>query len=182
MPLDKVLFSKDSDEWATPPELLQLCVDVMETISLDPCDSHDHPNPFAKRSFFIDTVPNSLDRVWGPPDQAWTLYLNPPFSNIKRWTEKLVKEYELGHVKEAIALLPARTDTHWFSDIAQETKAFCFLKGRVGYIPPTGTAPAKAPFPSVVLYIGWRKDRFLEVFADKGLCLQHRPPFTSKGQ
>ena len=222
----KTLFSSESDEWSTPPELLALVVDVMEGIGLDPCDSKDHPNPYARRNFNIDSDPDGLNRRW-----KGTIFMNPPFSNIGRWTEHLAAEYIDGACTEAVALLPARTDTKWFSGLAQHTKAFCFLKGRVLFIPPvdSGTladfltsakehaavrrkeaedaqenwlpdeelwrnagwsedevrrledklkkAKTKAPFPSVLLYLGWRPKKFMEVFESIGLVLQPPPRY-----
>lgn len=169
----KTLFSRESDEWATPRHLLDLAAKFMEGIDLDPCDSHDNPNPLATNHFYIDTVPNSLDRPW-----VGRIYMNPPFSNIELWADKLINEL-LGDCTEAVCILPVRSDTKWFQDkLAPYTKAYCFIKGRVGYIPPSGKAPAKAPFPSLVMYQGWRSVRsFQETWEKTGLVLQPPPRY-----
>ena len=89
--------------------------------------------------------------------------MNPPYGRaIPAWTGHLCREYAAGRVTQAIALLPARTDTAWFRGIAPFT--ICFLHGRLRF---SGTDTG-APFPSMAVYLGPNPKRFADAFADAG--------------
>lgn len=193
MAVSKVMYSSASDEWATPIDLLRQASAAMGGIDLDPADSLNNPNPFAKKCYNLQTI-SGLDAPW-----VGKIYLNPPFSEIQKWMEKLRKDYLLNYITEAIALVPARTDTQWFQDFAPVVSGYCFLKGRVKYIPPpplpvedTGdevedadpesVEPEKrksfsAPFPSVFLYVGYRPMRFRDTVETDGIVLVKPPKY-----
>ena len=89
--------------------------------------------------------------------------MNPPYGNeISRWVMHLCHEFDEGRTKEAIALLPARTDTRWFASLVTFPK--CFIHGRLKF----GDGPHSAPFPSVVVYMGMNGQRFAKVFGNIG--------------
>jgi len=80
---------------------------------------------------------DGLKRIW-----RGRVYLNPPYGReIRSWILKLHDAYQAGSVCEAIALLPARTDTQWFRILRPYPK--CFLTGRLKF----GEARNSAPFP-----------------------------------
>ncbi len=89
--------------------------------------------------------------------------MNPPYGReIREWVKKLHEEYQVGNTKEAIALLPARTDTQWFKILREYPR--CFIYGRLIF----GNAKTSAPFPSVVVYLGMQPERFNQVFSKLG--------------
>lgn len=71
------------------------------------------------------------------------MFCNPPYGpKIRQFLEK-AKEAEL-----AVFLVPARTDTKWFHDIAlPESKEIRFVRGRLKF----GGSKNGAPFPSMIL-------------------------------
>lgn len=151
------MFSSATDKHNTPAWLVEKVREFLDGIELDPCTSPDNP---CKAMRFFTEQDDGLAMVW----QARTVYMNPPYGReIGDWTESLVNSYERGHIDEAIALLPARTDTQWWQGIA--AYPVCFIKGRLRFNDVTQSAP----FPSALIYLGYRWERFWDSFQDIGL-------------
>jgi hypothetical protein len=162
-----VHYSSATPEWYTPPAILERVVRVLGSIDLDPCS--DGPTSLVPASRRLTRADDGLAQLW-----SGRVFLNPPYGrDIGRWVEKLVSSYEQGHVAEAIALLPARTDTTWFAVLA--SYPVCFVRGRVRFV----GASSGAPFPSAVVYLGRNPLRFYDVFCDLG---QIRPPAYHSGR
>jgi DNA N-6-adenine-methyltransferase Dam len=151
------LFTSNTDEWNTPQEILRRVLAVLGEIDLDPCsNSIESPNVPAK-SHYTESM-DGLSKEW-----CGRVYMNPPYGDvIGDWTKKLVSEYRAGRVTQALALVPARTDTQWFREFREFPR--CFIIGRLKF----GDAANGATFPSVVINLGCDHDRFLEVFGAIG--------------
>jgi hypothetical protein len=106
--------SSASNEWFTPPHIIQLARAVMDGIDLDPASSKVANRAVgATRIFTKAADPPALRRPW-----RGRVWLNPPGgcldandrpvkngkSSAKRWWEKLVTEYVAGRVSEALFL------------------------------------------------------------------------------
>ena len=151
-----VHFSSDSPEWYTPPEMIERVVAVLGSIDLDPCSNTGDPNVPAARHF--TAIDDGLSRDW-----SGKVFMNPPYGReIGLWVSKLRTSFELGHVKEALALVPSRTDAAWFAEL--RSYARCFLRGRLKFIGGKNSAP----FPSMTVYLGQRTDGFAKVFETLG--------------
>ena len=96
-----------------------------------------------------------------------TVFLNPPYARgiIDLWIEKLLVEYQARRVEQAIALVPARTETEWFSGLYRFP--LLFISGRLHFLSPDGEKSA-APFPSVLALIGDDVDGFARWFGHLG--------------
>lgn len=150
-----VHYSSQSPEHCTPDAIIELVMQVLEDITLDPCADKDKNVP-AEHHFTIEE--NGLLQNW-----FGTVYMNPPYgSEIKQWVCKLHDEYEFGKVRSAIALVPARTDTAWFNRLSDYR--VCFIRGRLKF---KGNREV-APFPSAVIYLGSKPARFKEIFSEIG--------------
>lgn len=150
-----VHYSSDSPEWYTPAEIVALVQAVLGQIDLDPCSNVGKPN-----------VPAVLHYTWVNDglQQPWRgrVYMNPPYGRtIGSWVEKLAASYEAGQVSEAIALLPARTDTAWFRRLRPYLR--CFIAGRLSF-----SEEGTAPFPSVAVYLGENERVFVQMFSGIG--------------
>lgn len=154
-------FNSESYEWYTPHHIIDATLSVLEQIDLDPCsNSNINPNIPAFKHF--TKVENGLSLPW-----HGRVYLNPPYGKeIKSWVQKLNEHYAKSDICEAIALLPARTDTEWFYYLREYPR--CFLKGRLNFSNHENTAP----FPSVVFYLGGKIERFKQGFAELGDIFQ----------
>src|SRR4030095_4997656 len=87
------------------------------------------------------------------------VYMNPPYGReIEQWVSKLDREFQANRVNEAIALVPARTDTKWFGVLNRYL--CCFVSGRLTFIGNDDPAP----FPSAVFYLGADMGKFYHWF------------------
>jgi DNA polymerase-1 len=152
------LLSSASEEWYTPPEILQAVQACLGPIELDPCsNSPTAPNVPAARHY--TTVDDGLAREWS----AATVFLNPPYGRvIAAWVAKLLAEYAAGRVREAITLVPARTDTAWFRPLFAHP--VCYVRGRLKF----SGSPNAAPFPSALVYLGANPERFRQAVLHLG--------------
>ena len=165
-----VHFSSKKKEHYTPAHIVEMAREVMQAIDLDPAScaqanetvnaAHwyglDHPD---------DAHRDGLAAVW-----FGRVWMNPPYGDeIAGWTDRLVHQYAMERVIEAIALVPARTDTGWFKRAAAG-RMVCFVTGRLKF----GNAENSAPFPSALIYFGEDADAFRVVFGAIGLIATFR--------
>jgi phage N-6-adenine-methyltransferase len=151
-----VHYSSEQDEWLSPRSIIVRVQEVFGEIDLDPCSNPvGEPNVPAKTYF--TAADNGLQRSW-----HGRVFINPPYSQIVHWIEKLHDEFECGRVTEAITLVPSRTDTGWF--VGLRDAVICFVRGRLAFSGSRNTAP----FPSAVAYFGPDLDRFQAAFDDLG--------------
>lgn len=152
-----VHFTSDSPEWYTPPEIIERAVKLFGAIDLDPC-SNSHKNPTVPSANRFTKDDDGLSKTW-----KGKVYMNPPYGReIVEWVEKLAAEHKSGNVTEAVALVPARTDTEWFRMLRVFPR--CFVSGRLNFSGHENSAP----FPSVVFYLGKRLSAFVKAFGDIG--------------
>jgi hypothetical protein len=153
----QVMGSSDSPEWYTPDYIVKLVCELMGEIDTDPC-SNSHATPYVPARIPFTKEDDGLTQHW----QGKT-YLNPPYgSEIGKWVDKLIDEYEHGEVEEAVALLPARIDTIWFQPLY--AYLMCNVRGRIQF----ANSPYHAPFPCVIAYLGEREEDFIRVFKETG--------------
>jgi hypothetical protein len=151
----RVMGSSASDEWYTPPHVVELVEDTLGEVDLDPCW---HPESPVRATTTYTAAADGLAQPW-----AGRVYMNPPYGRgIGAWVEKLVAEYEAGEVSEAIALVPARTDAAWFRRFDPFPR--CFVWGRLSF---SGVQDSAA-FPSAVIYLGRNVRYFAKVFGAIG--------------
>jgi hypothetical protein len=160
----QVHFSSASPEHYTPREILDAVVACLGQIDLDPCSNGGRNVP-AMRHF--TSVENGLDQPW-----QGTVYMNPPYGReIDAWVTKLCAEHARpGGVTEAIALVPARTDTQWFLKLRDYV--CCFVTGRLTFVGNDDPAP----FPSALFYLGEDEGKFCRCFEAFGDVWQRTNP------
>lgn len=152
------MFTSASPEWYTPMEVVERVVGLFGTIDLDPC-SNSTGEPRIPAAKHYREAENGLDQPW-----RGKVYMNPPYGReIGAWVDKLAEEFEYGNVPEAIALVPARTDTSWWAHLP--ATMVCFVTGRLTFSDHENAAP----FPSAVCYLGSDSTRFAEQFITLGL-------------
>lgn len=154
------LMTSDSYEWYTPEHIARKAFDFLGGIELDPASSAA-ANAVIKAQRFFSVLDNGLEQSW----TATAVWMNPPYGReLPLWIEKLVSEYEAGHIMEALALVPARPDTAWFKRLRDYPR--CFIDGRLKF-GGTGTDNS-APFPSMLVYLGKRERDFVALWSSLG--------------
>lgn len=163
---DNVHFSSESDDWSTPGSVIESVMEVLGSIELDPCSDETGTVPAVERFKKAD---DGLSKKW-----HGTVYMNPPYGKaIDAWVAKLVDAYKSNEIKEAIALVPSRTDTEWMSRFAEFW--ICNVRGRLKF----GGNDNSAPFPSCVVYLGKNPKKFWKTFSAMG---DVRPPAVKTWQ
>jgi len=123
----KVFSSKETDDWATPMWLYDQ-LDNEFHFTLDPCPLY--PNF------------NGLSIPW-----IGNIFVNPPYSQVKKWLTKAQKELESGNADVIVFLVFANTDTAWFHDYVLHKAEIRFLRGRIKFI---GRSNNGAMRPSII--------------------------------
>lgn len=135
-------FSSETDQWATPQQVF----DWLD-LELGPHDldaAADNTNN--KCDNFIDSSVDALTVDW----VGTNVWLNPPYGRgLGRWATKAIEEINNGHAERITILVPARTDTNWFIDLAAICSKIIFIKRRIRF----GDGTRDAPFPSAVLVL-----------------------------
>jgi hypothetical protein len=153
----QIMSSSETPEWNTPQHIIHKVISFFGEIDLDPCsNSHETPNVPAHIRYARED--DGLAKEW-----AGRVYMNPPYgSEIGKWTGKLVESFTDGSVQEAIALVPGRIDTAWFQPLYNFL--ICNIRGRLQF----GESQTGAPFPSVLVYMGDRREDFIAHFKTLG--------------
>lgn len=158
------LFTSESEEWYTPPEILAAVYNAFNNdLTTDPCSPVDS-SP-VKANIHYTKNDDGLKQPW-----KGTVFMNPPYGNvIVEWVKKAIKEYQEGNATELIILVPARTDTAWFNLLA--AYPWCAVKGRLKF----SNTKNSAPFPSAIFYIGENVKTFFENFCPFGPIFHQMP-------
>ncbi|MEM6399813.1 MAG: DNA N-6-adenine-methyltransferase [Cyanobacteria bacterium P01_D01_bin.116] len=151
--------NKKSDCWYTPLHIVDLVVRVLGTIDLDPC-ADDGKHIRAAQHYTFDD--DGLAKPW-----HGKIYMNPPYSHPGLWMKKLQAEMESGRVTEAIALVPAATDTKWLSPLLK-SQPVCFWTGRIKFLGEDYQPKSAARQSHVLVYWGKNWQRFKDVFEPHG--------------
>ena len=165
--LKETSVSNKTDCWYTPPSIVELVIQVLGEINLDPCADDGRHIAATKHYTFDD---NGLEQPW-----CGKIYMNPPYSHPGLWMKKLQLEFETGNVDEAIALVPAATDTNWLSPVLK-TQPVCFWKGRIKFLGQDYQPKLSARQSHVLVYWGNNWQKFREVFEDYGVVYFPIPP------
>jgi transcriptional regulator with XRE-family HTH domain len=131
----------------TPPDFIEQVVHVLGEIELDPCS---HPNSLvpATRQYFQED--DGLSREW----KARTIFINPPYTMATKFMRKAHEEWLSGSAERIVILVPARTHTRTFHEIAGDADII-FLKNYMRFWSEQQTPmPYVAPFSSMVLILG----------------------------
>lgn len=152
----RVLHSRQSDEWATPPDLFA-ALDREFHFDVDAAATADN----ALCEVYWDQHADALVQPWatyhvpfGPATFDHPIvYCNPPYSRCLEFLSKAAQEASRGAT--VVCLVPARTDTRWFHALVWDADRHQprpgvevrFVKGRLRF----GGSTNGAPFPSLIV-------------------------------
>lgn len=138
----EVMFSSETDLWATPQDLFDELNEIY-SFETDVCAIPEN----AKCSRYFTPEMDGLKQEW-----FGSCWMNPPYGReISKWVKKAFESSRLSDTR-IVALLPARTDTKWFHDYiyGKDRVQITFLKGRLKF----GSCTNSAPFPSMIVVFG----------------------------
>ena len=129
------------DEWGTPQHFFDK---LNQKFSLDACASEW--NAKCADYYSLDRGECGLTLPW----KSWT-WCNPPYSQIKDWYAKALREAHAGN--SSVLLTFARTDTKAFHEYVAKATKIIFLQGRIRFIDPATREPGHAaPAPSALVF------------------------------
>lgn len=122
-----------TDVWLTPLEI----INALGPFDLDPCGESFH------KTANIIYSENGLEKEW-----FGRVWLNPPYSEVEKWLDKLVKH------NNGIALVFARMDVKWAQKIIPQASSVFFPKGRLYFLTKELKTKGNAGAPSMFLSFG----------------------------
>lgn len=159
------LFTRNTDEWYTPPDLADAWADFFAPVggmTLDPCAEPSCGIP-AKRHIIGLHGGDGLSASWANE----VVGINPPYKQILLWVQKFLSE----DIREGVLLTPARTGPRWVQRSGLRDLPKLEIEGRLRF----QGGPSSAPFDSILWYRGPRADAFEAFFdPDWGTVWQRR--------
>ena len=162
---------RHTDERYTPEWILDLAVDVMGAIDLDPCADPQKRVPAARHFTKED---DGLSQAW-----SGRVFLNPPFSRTSDWLKHLCVYAATGAIKEAVVLVPVMALGSKSARLLMRGTASCFslMDRNVLFLKDDySPMPMRSPFPFALVYVGENSNRFLDATESSGVgCVLKRP-------
>lgn len=159
-----VIHNSGENEWYTPKEYIESARKVMSCIDLDPASSLiANKTVNAEKIYTIDD--NGLDKKWNG-----NVWLNPPYSGdlVGKFAEKLKASFENKDINQAVVMVNNATETQWFNNMISVASAVVFPKTRIKFIDVNGNQGNSPLQGQCFIYIGDKRERFLEVFKIHG--------------
>lgn len=160
-----------TDEWTTPPEIVDIVLAQFGRIDLDPCS---HPESAASKvaaqRFDIRAGQDGLALDW--PLGA-RVYVNPPYKRgqVKRFAAKCAAHARAGG--EVLMLVNAGVGgLYWRDEIWPHIAAACFLCPRVRFAKNGGGEYTENLADSVVCYFGSNPDAFTAAWRARGTVVR----------
>lgn len=146
-----------NNERGTPRAFVRKLMEAVGgKFDLDPCSGAES-HPIAENRFTKDD--NGLAQPW-----HGTVYVNPPYGDLKTWMKKSAAEADRDETDTIICLVPGYTSTQWFQKHAAQATLLCLVEGRLTF----GGCDNNATFPSVLLAFGDITESVAETFNDLG--------------
>lgn len=162
------ILGSDSPEWYTPQEYVDAAREVMGGIDLDPA-SCELANQTVGATYIFTKTDDSLNQEW-----RGRVFLNPPYgADGPPFVGKLVDEFNVGHVSQAVILVNSRaTDAGWFQPMFDGV--ICFTDHRIDFNSPD-EKNTSSTHGSCFIYFGTNDNKFAEVFSEFGNVVKRWP-------
>lgn len=158
----------ETNEWYTPPEIIEKARAVLGGFDLDPASCAE-ANEAIQAVRYLTEADDGLAHEWH--GRVW---LNPPYGRIAgKFVEHLTRQREAANVTAAIVLVNAHsTDARWFWPLWDGL--LCFSYQRLDFSAGTGRRQGST-HGSVFAYFGLDEDRFAAEFKDIGAIVRRWP-------
>ncbi len=155
----QVLHSSKTNEWYTPPWIIDRARLVMGSIDLDPASTHQANERIQATKFFTEY---GLRRLW-----SGNVWLNPPYGrNTKFWVEKFLNS----SIDQGMMLVNNTTDRSWFKKLWD--LHLCFLYKRVKFLDHNSIQQSSPTHGNVLVYKGYMLASFERIFGEFGRIVQ----------
>lgn len=166
----ELLAQSDQNDWRTPRKYLDAARAVLGGIDLDPATSIEANETVQATEFFTEDD-DGLQQPW-----KGSVWLNPPYGGQARlFIDRLIKEYEVGNVTAACALVNSHpTETKWFQELFRYT--ICFIRGRIDFGGPSRPVSSTSTHGSAIVYLGDDVKAFHKHFSQFGSVVRRYEP------
>ncbi len=155
----------DSDasvEWYTPPEFIEMALEVLKEIDLDPA-SNELAQGWIKAAHYYTQADDGLAQEW-----KGRIWCNPPYGRqVNKWLEKALASYQ-DEKAEAIILLLNRTGASWYKHLLRQVTAVCEVDKRIAFIDANGHRQSSPRYYNDFVYLGKDVETFSRVFGEIG--------------
>lgn len=160
------LTSSEDIEHYTPEEIAWIAHTTMGGIDLDPASCPEANEVIqAKKIYTIED--DGFARYW-----LGRVLMNSPYglddeneSNLAKWTGKLLEEFTIGRVEQAVAIVNAAVSNRWFAPLTKY--AICFPWSRVKFRKPGGTVGKQPVNATAIVYMGPNVAAFVAAVKDE---------------
>jgi hypothetical protein len=155
------------DVFITPKEIIQKIKYVFDgDIDLDPCTMMH--NPTGANHFFSDF--KNEDGILESWKDYKNVFVNPPFSDIKTWVNKIIVEE-----RPTILLTKCDPRTVWFQKILQNSSLSVVLSGNLKFENQFDSlTDSSAPFAVMISYLyAPSLSRFIESFSEENYTITY---------
>ena len=162
----ELLSQSDQNDWRTPRKYLDAARAVLGQIDLDPASSEEANQTVLAKKFYTEEM-NGLKLPW--KGRVW---LNPPYGGkAKSFIERLIREYQVGNVTGACALVNSHpTETKWFQLLFDYR--ICFIQGRIDFGGSSRAVSTNSTHGSAIVYLGDDIQKFSTVFSAFGAVMK----------
>ena len=160
-----LVTDNESDQYFTPPEVIERVTEFYGSIDLDPASCFE-ANKIVKANTYFSEEHNGLEQYW-----FGRVFNNPPYSTPKigMFCQKAVDEYNSYRTKEIIMLLKEGATNKWFKPLRPFTTGY--LDKRVSFINGlTGKRLTSPPSGHCMVYLGPRVRQFINHFSADGFA------------
>lgn len=160
----QVLTSQTTNEWYTPPWIIELARTTLGNIDLDPASNATAQAWIRAKNYY------TADDLWSGLARPWfgRVWLNPPFDSTPEWSDRLTEEYAACRVQAAIILVNSAPGYAWWERLWRNAPV-CMLRERVCFVDATTGKPGgQAKKGQTLAYFGPDVDRFAKQFGPYG--------------
>lgn len=148
-----------NNECHTPVDLVDDLTQAVGGFDLDPCSGAE-PEPIAPKRYTKDD--DGLAHDW-----EGKVFVNPPYERyvIDEWAEKIREEATRDAVDLIVALVPARVNTNWWHDFADDADFAYLLYNRLKF----GDYNKTGRYPYAILVFGdYIGDALMSTLEERG--------------
>lgn len=168
----QILTSSETNEWYTPPWLIELARQCMGSIDLDPASCFYAQRNIVKADVWISEGSNGLSREW------WgNVWLNPPYGRTKNqsnagiWANKLEQEYAANRVTQAILLVNSAHGYEWYERLWCRYPVIC-VRNRIRFVNEQGVVGGQSKKAQTLVYFGKHWHRFYNTLSHLGRYIE----------
>ncbi len=168
-----VLTSQLTNEWYSPPWVIEMARQVLGKIDLDPA-SNDLAQTWIKSATYYTATNNGLSQPW-----VGTVWLNPPYTRQENlWVSKVIDEYQSGRMTAAIILMN-QSGAGWHKRLKRHMH-WCEVTKRIAFINSKGEPMKSPPRYNSFFYLGPTPELFSQVFSPIGDIYPPASPLDSR--